>query len=94
MKKKVFEYFPHPVFHYKVENYAQHNEELSNYIYDLQSKDTKGLKKSNINGWHSSDFDLKNKQGQRTNSYLPHSVLPNESEEDRIVVSFNLWIGR
>ena len=61
MKKKVFEYFPHPVFYYKVENHAKHNEELSNYIYDLQSKDTKGLKKSNINGWHSSDFDLKNK---------------------------------
>mgnify|MGYP000058851041 CR=1 FL=1 len=27
-------------------------------------------------------------------SYLPHSVLPNESDEDRMVVSFNLWIGR
>ena len=27
-------------------------------------------------------------------SYLPHSVLPNESEEDRIVVSFNICIGR
>mgnify|MGYP001287211936 FL=1 len=63
MKKKVFEYFPHPVFHYKVENHAKHNEELSNYIYDLQSKDTKGLKKSNINGWHSPDFNLKNKYG-------------------------------
>ena len=200
MKKKIFKYFPHPVFHYKVENHVKHNEELSNYIYDLQSKDTKGLKKSNINGWHSPDFNLKDKDGtaykflvtlqpyimdvfssygwvynpqkvffsgmwaiinkkgsfntehihpnsnlsaayyvkapdncgefkvsnphaisrdkfpERDNptelnrliakhkveegdllifpSYLPHSVLPNESEEDRIVVSFNLWIGR
>ena len=27
-------------------------------------------------------------------SYLPHSVLPNESDEDRIVVSFNIYINR
>ena len=25
---------------------------------------------------------------------LPHQVLPNESDEDRIVISFNLWIQR
>ena len=27
-------------------------------------------------------------------AYLPHQVLPNESDEDRIVISFNLWIQR
>ena len=27
-------------------------------------------------------------------AYLPHQVLPNEADEDRIVISFNLWIQR
>ena len=27
-------------------------------------------------------------------AYLPHHVLPNESDEERIVISFNLWIRR
>lgn len=198
--RKIFEYFPHPVFQYKLENYEKHNEELSNYIYELQKKDLKGQQKSNVNGWHSPFFDLTNKDtlgfkfllkiqpflidvfrsyGWKYNpqkvlcsgmwaiinkkgnfntehihpnsnlsaayyvkapkncgdfkignphsisrdkfperekptelnrlvakipvtegdllifpSYLPHSVLPNESDEDRIVVSFNIYINR
>ena len=27
-------------------------------------------------------------------SYLPHSVQPNESDKDRIVISFNIYIDR
>ena len=198
--RKIFEYFPHPVFQYKLENYEKQNEELSNYIYELQKKDLKGQQKSNVNGWHSPFFDLTNKDtvgfkfllkiqpfmidvfrsyGWKYNpqkvlcsgmwaiinkkgnfntehihpnsnlsaayyvkapkncgdfkignphsisrdkfperekptelnrlvakipvtegdllifpSYLPHSVLPNESDEDRIVVSFNIYINR
>jgi uncharacterized protein (TIGR02466 family) len=26
-------------------------------------------------------------------SYLPHSVLPNQSDEDRIVISFNIFVS-
>ena len=26
--------------------------------------------------------------------YFAHQVSPNESDEDRIVISFNLWIQR
>ena len=29
------------------------------YIKDAQIKDQKGISKSNIKGWHSNDFDLK-----------------------------------
>ena len=200
MQKKIYEYFPHPVFYYKLLNFEEHNKELEKYIYQLQKDDLKGVQKSNINGWHSKYFDLSkndapgqklalntqpyimdvfkaygweynpqkiaftgmwavvNKKGnfniehthpnshlsaayyvkvpknsgkfkitnphmisrdrfpQRVKptelnrlaatfeisegdliifpSYLPHSVLPNETDEDRIVVSFNLYIHR
>ena len=200
MKKKIFEYFAHPVFKYKVEDYLNHNKILEKYIYQLQKEDPNGQKRSNIGGWHSPFFDLNNnasvgykflatlqpyivdvfksygwsynskkvfysgmwaiinKKGNsntehihpnsnlsaayyvkapekggdflvnnphsfsRNNfperetptelnrliakhkveegdllifpAYLPHQVLPNESDEDRIVISFNLWIQR
>ena len=200
MKKKVFEYFPHPIFQYKVDDYKSHNKKLSKYVYDLKQDDSKGQKKSNINGWHSPFFNLNDKENEgfkfllktqpymidvfksygwvysprkvicsgmwaiinkkgnfntehihpNSNlsaayyvkapencgdfmvgnphsisrdkftereqpnelnrlvaklkveegdllifpSYLPHSVLPNESDEDRIVISFNVYINR
>tara|TARA_B100000989_G_scaffold127334_1_gene94527 strand:+ start:1327 stop:1929 length:603 start_codon:yes stop_codon:yes gene_type:complete len=200
MKKKVFEYFPHPVFKYKVDNYSNHNKTLMNYIHHLKKEDPIGQKRSNVGGWHSPFFDLKNTKSEgykfleiiqpyifdvfksygwkyepkkifysgmwaiinkKENSnnehihpnsnlsaayyvkapencgefavsnphaisrniyperenptefnriiakhkveegdllifpaYLPHQVLPNKSDEDRIVISFNLWIQR
>ena len=61
MKKKLFTYFPHPVFYYKLDNYNSYNVELSKYIYDLQKNDSKGQSLSNVNGWHSPFFNIKNK---------------------------------
>ena len=34
------------------------NNELTNYIYELQKKDEEGLKRSNKGGWHSKNFQL------------------------------------
>ena len=200
MEKKIFEYFAHPVFKYQVEDFSNQNKILEKFIYQLQKENPKGQTKSNIGGWHSPFFDLKNrdsvgykflisiqpyivdvfksygwvydykkiyytgmwaiinKKGNSNNehihpnsnlsaayyvkapkncgdfvvtnpyslnrnfypnrekptelnrtiakhkaeegdllifpAYLPHQVLPNESDEDRIVISFNLWIQR
>ena len=58
MKKNLFTYFPHPIFQYKLDDFENYNKQLSKYIYDLQEKDTKGQKLSNVNGWHSPFFDL------------------------------------
>ena len=52
-------FFPTPVWASKIDNYKNTNEEIYNYIKNLQSEDQKGIIKSNIKGWHSKDFDLK-----------------------------------
>ena len=44
----------------EINNYKDVNEELYNYIKNLQNEDEKGLTKSNIKGWHSKNFDLNN----------------------------------
>ena len=59
-ERDVYELFPDPVFHYKLENYKNINKALLNYILDLQKKDKKGNNRSNRGGWHSPNFDLVN----------------------------------
>ena len=59
-QREVYELFPDPIFHYKLENYKKINEELLNYILELQKKDKKGNNRSNKGGWHSPNFDLVN----------------------------------
>ncbi len=51
-------FFSTPVWASKIENYKEVNEEIYNYIKNLQKKDKDGIIKSNIKGWHSKDFDL------------------------------------
>ena len=58
---KIYKFFPQPIFHFKINNYKKHNANLIKYIYDLQKKDRKGVERSNINGWHSKSFDLRDK---------------------------------
>ena len=36
---KIRNLFPVPIFHYKLENYQETNQELLNYILELQKKD-------------------------------------------------------
>ena len=62
ISKNILRYFPQPIFHYELDNYKRHNEELSKYIYDLQKKDPDGIARSNQGGWHSKPFNLKDKE--------------------------------
>ena len=57
---KIHNLFPVPVFHYKLENYKETNQELLNYILELQKKDKIGNSHSNKGGWHSPNFDIVN----------------------------------
>ena len=59
-KKKIYNLFPVPIFQYKIENYQKINQELLNYILELQKKNKIGNTHSNRGGWHSPNFDLVN----------------------------------
>ena len=52
-------FFPTPVWVTKIDKYKETNEEIFEYIKKLRKVDDKGIIKSNIKGWHSNDFDLK-----------------------------------
>ena len=52
-------FFPTPVWVTKIDKYKETNEEIYKYIKNLREIDEKGIIKSNIKGWHSNDFDLK-----------------------------------
>ena len=70
----ILKLFPQPIFKYQIDNYKKINEELIKYIYGLHNNDNVGVKKSNINGWHSKPFDLKddipNKFYSHINNYI------------------------
>ena len=57
-------FFSTPVWSSKIEHFEKINEELINYILNLQKNDPKGVTKSNFNGWHSKDFNLKDSAPQ------------------------------
>ena len=62
--KQILKLFPQPVFKFKIENYKDINKSLIKYIYELQQLNPTGVKKSNINGWHSKPFDLSDLQNE------------------------------
>ena len=68
---QILKLFPQPVFKYQVDSYETINKELLDYIYDLYENDKTGVKKSNINGWHSRSFDMKD-SGNIPNKFYSH----------------------
>ncbi len=52
----IYKFFPQPVFSYEIDDFKNINNELTKYIYEEFKKDKEGLKRSNVNGWHSKPF--------------------------------------
>ena len=52
-------FFSTPIWSSKIEKYQVVNNNMLNYIDNLQKKDPDGIIKSNFKGWHSKNFDLK-----------------------------------
>ena len=52
--------FPTPIWQAILPNYEEINEKLLIYITELRKKNKEGVEKSNIFGWHSPLFELKN----------------------------------
>lgn len=55
-------FFSTAVWASKINNFPEINNQMFDYIINLQKKDTIGITKSNFKGWHSKDFDLKDEQ--------------------------------
>mgnify|MGYP001187024816 CR=1 FL=1 len=62
-KDQILKLFPQPIFKYQMDDFKKINEELLKYIYTLHKLDNDGVKKSNINGWHSRPFDFAEDNG-------------------------------
>ena len=58
--RQILKFFPQPVFKYQYKNFQEINKDLTKYIYDLRNADKDGLERSNVHGWHSKNFNLKN----------------------------------
>ena len=71
-KEQLLKLFPQPVFKYQINDYKSQNNELIKYIYELHEKDSNGVKKSNINGWHSKSFDLSDKNSTPNNFFFTY----------------------
>ena len=52
-------FFSTPIWVSKIDNHEDLNVDMLSYIKDLQNKDPQGIIKSNFNGWHSKNFNLK-----------------------------------
>jgi len=53
-------FFSTPVWIKQLNNFENINDELKSYIYQARKDNPEGVKKSNVNGWHSEGLDLKN----------------------------------
>ena len=88
--------FPTPVWTIKLDNYKDINEEMYNFIKSEQTRDTVGVNKSNVKGWHSKDFELEMDKPQRFISFILPSIEQvvsdmNWEKEKQLVKINNMW---
>ena len=67
-------FFPTPVWALQLDNYNSINEEMYRYIKLKQKNDQAGIRKSNIKGWHSDDFDLNDKETQNFITFISPTI--------------------
>lgn len=88
--------FPTPIWTMQLENYKIINEQMYDFIKNNQIDDQKGINKSNIRGWHSKDFNLKEKEPRSFISFISSSIeqvmidMNWEREKQKIKIS-NMW---
>ena len=52
-------FFSTPIWTSKINDYEKTNNMMQTYIYNLKKKDPEGVIKSNLKGWHSKNFNMK-----------------------------------
>ena len=88
--------FPTPVWTIQLNDYKNVNEEMYKFIKSKQKNDEIGIKKSNVKGWHSKDFDLNDKEPQNVIAFVLPSIeqVMNDMNWDKkrqIAKVNNMW---
>ena len=88
--------FPTPVWTLELENFKSVNEDMYNYIKNEQARDSSGINKSNIKGWHSKDFDLDHSEPKKFIKLISSSIEQvmtdmNWDKEKQVVKINNMW---
>jgi len=88
--------FPTPIWTSHLDNYKKVNEQMYNFIKESQTKDQKGIKKSNDKGWHSENFDLKENEPKKFINFIASSIEKvmidmNWEREKQSVKIINMW---
>lgn len=88
--------FPTPVWTIQLDNYETVNEKMYNYIKGSQVKDQKGITKSNVKGWHSNNFDLKEDEPKDFINFISPSIEKvmedmNWEKDKQSVKITNMW---
>ena len=89
-------FFSTPVWIDQINNFESINSELKKYIYQEHEKNPDGVKKSNLNGWHSDGFDLKNENLKNFISEISKNIGTAVNDmgwdlESQIVKITNMW---
>ena len=88
--------FPTPIWTIQLDNYKELNENMYNYIKSNQRKDEIGINKSNVKGWHSKDFNLKDEDPQNFITFILPAIEQvmtdmNWEKEKQIAKINNMW---
>jgi len=67
-------FFSTPVWIDQINDFEVINDNLKNYIYQEREKNPDGVKKSNVKGWHSEGFDLKNEKLKRFINEISNNI--------------------
>ena len=67
-------FFSTPIWASKIANYEETNKEMAHYINALKREDPQGIVKSNFQGWHSKNFNMKESQPKRFVGAIKDSI--------------------
>ena len=89
-------FFSTPVWIDQINDFEIINDELKNYIYQEKQINPDGVKKSNVNGWHSEGFDLKNESLKRFINEISENIGAAVKDmgwdlETQLVRITNMW---
>ncbi len=89
-------FFPTPIWTLHLDNYQEVNTQMYKFIKDTQTKDNKGINKSNIKGWHSNDFDLQENEPKNFINFIKPSIEQvmldmNWERKKQIIKISNMW---